>query len=140
MKLSTSSSCWLAMTQRSRTMPRSGLERDGLTSSTSSRAVEAVAGAHRLEPAQLVDPGRAHRRGAIQQAVREQAHERAHGMPAARDQPAIDRSGGRLLVEVERLRIPVPGEGDDLVPTERAPAQMMDLAGGEIVEVDFGHA
>jgi hypothetical protein len=61
-------------------------------------------------------------------------------LPAARNQPAIDRSGGRLLVQVERLRIPLPGERDDLVTTERAPAKVMDLTGDKIVEVDFGHA
>jgi 2-haloacid dehalogenase len=64
----------------------------------------------------------------------------ARRVPAARDQPAVDRRGGRRLVEMEGLRVPAPGKRDDLVARERAPAQMVHLAGGEIVEVDGGHA
>ncbi len=40
---------------------------------------------------------------------------------------------------MERLRVPFAREGHDLVAPERAPAEVMDLARGQIVEMDLGH-
>src|SRR4029453_4473942 len=52
---------------------------------------QGVARAHRLEPAQLVDAGRAHRCGVAEHRLVEHAHEQGAGVPAARDEPAVDR-------------------------------------------------
>nr|GFD56816.1 hypothetical protein [Tanacetum cinerariifolium] len=54
---------------------------------------------------------------------------------AAGDHAAVDRVGGGFLIDVERLRIELGGEGDDLFLAQRAAAQIQVLAGVEILEI-----
>jgi hypothetical protein len=58
-------------------------------------------------------------------------------MPAAGDESSVDRLLGRHRVDVERLRIPLASEGDDLFLAEgRDGPQLDDLAFGEVFEVE----
>ena len=56
-------------------------------------------------------------------------------MPAAGDEPAVDRAPSRFLVDVKGLRIVFAGELDDLVAIDRAAAELDRLAGMEILEM-----
>src|SRR5262249_34344163 len=87
-----------------------------------------VARPHGLEPAELIDPGRAHARRVLEKAVVEEAHHHAPGHPPARDEPAVDAGLGRLLVRVEGLRIELAREGDHALLVHGAAAQLENLA------------
>src|SRR5829696_4376537 len=96
-------------------------------------AGERVARPDRRQPAQLLDPRRA-ACGRAEHGVDVHAHPDRPGLPAARDQPAEDGVLGRLRVDVERLRVPLPREVDDLVLGERAAAELVDLTRREVLE------
>ena len=78
---------------------------------------------HGFQPAHLVDAGRAERGGAAEEAVDQHAHHDRAGMIARRAQPADDRRLGGLLVEMDRLGVVGPREGDDGVLRHRRAAQ-----------------
>src|ERR1041385_6222941 len=70
---------------------------------------------HRLEPAGGGETGGGGGGGLLALVGRHaRAHQDRAGVPAARDEPAEDGPAGRLGVGVERLRIVLAGEGEDL--------------------------
>src|SRR5207302_5433323 len=73
---------------------------------------ERVARAHRIRPANIVEPGRAQALAAIEVAVAHQAHADRAGVPAAGDQAAEKARLGGRRIDVERLRIEAPAEID----------------------------
>src|SRR5256885_2077803 len=97
-----------------------------------------VAGAYGLEPADLVDAGRAHARHAMDQALDGEPERDADRLPAARDQASVDRGRGSGLVHVEGLRVVLLPEGDDLVAREGVRAELERVARLEILEIE-GH-
>ena len=69
------------------------------------------------------------------QVLDQQPHEERDRVPAARDQPTVDRVGGRGGVDMHRLRIVLPGEGDDIVLADGDGANRDDLAWMEVLEI-----
>src|SRR5215471_17896564 len=98
----TTSPCWFSISVNVRTMPRSGLLREGTTSVTVKRArTQRVAGMHRLEPADLVASRRAERHGVREERVPHQPHHDADRLPPAGDEPPVERVLGRGFIGVE---------------------------------------
>src|ERR1700724_3152326 len=100
---------------------------------------------HRRQPAQLVDPRRAETAGdpvaeaaraAAEGVIDHHAHAERGGMPAAGDEAAIGRAPGGFLVEVEWLRIELPGEVDDLLAGDLPRWRLPDVAGMEVFEIE----
>src|SRR6185437_8386589 len=103
-------------------------------------AGEAVAGAHRFQPFDLVDAGRALALGdAADEAVDEEAHIEGDRVPAAGDEPAEDAHLRPLGIGVKGLWIELPGKGQDLGLAHRDLAEDQHLAHGEILEVPPCH-
>src|SRR5712691_2869496 len=100
---------------------------------------DGVARTHRLEPADLVHARRAHAGDAVDEALHDETERDAGGLPAAGDEPSVDRAGGGRLVHVEKLGVVLPGEGDDLVARERVRAEPVRLARREVLEIEHGH-
>ena len=71
----------------------------------------------------------------LEQPIVEHPHEEPGRMPAARDQTSIDRPFGRLFIDVKRLRIELPREGNDLVGADAPPAQVEAFTDFEVFEV-----
>ena len=65
----------------------------------------------------------------------EQTHHQRPGVPTAGDEAAEHGPRRRLFVEVERLRVELPGKGDNFVFGDRVVAEVDDVADLEIVEV-----
>src|SRR5690606_35627854 len=97
-------------------------------------AAQDVAGTHRCEPAQLVEPGGAHARDFGDEAVGEHPHHDRAGVPAARDQAAVGGALRRLGVDVEGLRIVALRELDDLFLGDQVLVELDDLTGLIILE------
>src|SRR5690349_18996865 len=95
-----------------------------------------VARPHGLEPADLVAARRAERCGLLEEAVPHEAHHDRDRLPAARDETAIDRALGRIFVGVERLRVVLPREPDDLVLRQRVRRRLAHLSGCEVFEIE----
>src|SRR5262249_24195025 len=100
---------------------------------------DGVARAHRPEPADLVDPGRAHARHTMDEALDGETERHPDRLPATGDQSSVDRARGRGLVHVEGLRIVAPAEFDDLVTRERVRPERVGLSGLEVLEIERGH-
>jgi len=100
---------------------------------------ERVPRAHRLEPAQLVDAARPHARHVVDEAAHEQSHEERGGVPAAGDQPAVDRLFGRFNAGMERLRVEPARELEDLLLADDLLAQLEHLTFAEVLQI-AGHA
>src|SRR3989442_8875108 len=98
-----------------------------------------VARPHGLEPSDLVAAGRAERYRVLEERVPQQAHHDSDRLPAARDETAEHGALSRLLVGVERLRVVLAREGDDLVLRQRPRRRLAHLSGREVLEVE-GHA
>jgi hypothetical protein len=56
-------------------------------------------------------------------------------VPAAGDQPTVDAETRGIRIDVEGLRIVLPGEGDDLILREGRTADIQDIALVEVLEV-----
>src|SRR5207244_4388130 len=77
--------------------------------------VEDVARSDGHMPEDLVDSGRAHPYGTVQNCIDVQAHPDDTAVPAACDQSAVRTGGGANRVGVELERIPLEPEGNDLL-------------------------
>src|SRR5215470_17457151 len=116
-----------------------GLGGGGLLVDHLELAVERVAGPHRLEPAQLVEAGRAHAAGAEDAGLENHAESERQRLETAGDEPAVVARFRRLDVDVERLRVVAHGEIDDQALRERDARRHHALAALEIVEVAVRH-
>src|SRR6266498_4377991 len=96
---------------------------------------ERVAGPHGFEPAQLVDAGGPEARRVLEEALVEEAHERAPRMPAARDEPGPDAGLGGLRVGVKGLRIELAGEAQHALLVHGVAAQLDNLARLHVIPV-----
>src|SRR5690606_25014428 len=94
-----------------------------------------IAGAHRLQPAHFVDPGRPHARPRRDEAVPQNAHHDAAGHPPARDQAAVDRGAGGVLVEMERLGVIAARELHDFLAGDEVVPDLEDLPRAIVLEV-----
>ena len=61
-------------------------------------------------------------------------------MPSRGEEPAGEVGGRGALVEVERLRVELGGEGDHLGSADLPLRERQGLADGEILEIAFRHA
>ena len=102
-------------------------------------AVQGIAGTHRGQPAQLVDPRRAEAGLGEHAGLDEQPEAHGEALEAAGDQPAVRRPFGRAGVEVERLRIVAPGEVDDLRLGQGQTAGDEAEARFEVVKIECLH-
>ncbi|GCC47268.1 hypothetical protein chiPu_0031153 [Chiloscyllium punctatum] len=93
----------------------------------------------RRHPAHLVDPGRAERGGAADEAVEQHPHHQRAEMPAGARQAAEHGFLRRLLVEMHRLRVEFGGEGEDFLARHMARAERAETAGLEVFEGQRGH-
>src|SRR5215471_7117867 len=96
---------------------------------------EGVTGTDGLHPAQLVDAGRAHAGGVLEEAVVEEAHQGAARVPAAGDEPAPDAGLGRLLVGVEGLRVELASEAQHALPVHGVGAELDDFPRLHVIPV-----
>src|SRR5687767_6373999 len=85
---------------------------------------EGVPGAHRLQPAHVVDAGRAQARRLVDVTLAHQAHAHRAGVPAAGDQAAEHGFFRQGRVDMERLRVVLPAESDDLLLGEGVPPEL----------------
>src|SRR5688572_27478904 len=83
---------------------------------------ERVARAHRLEPADAVDSRRAEARGLVDVGLAHEAHADRAGLPAAGDQAAKGAALRFFRIDMERLRVVLATEGDDLLLGKSVPA------------------
>ena len=74
------------------------------------------------------------------EAVGDDPHQQAAGVPARGAQAAEQRGARRRLVEMHRLRIELGGEGDDLLARHQPRAVDGDRAGFEVFPMSFGMA
>jgi hypothetical protein len=102
-------------------------------------ALQGVAGAHRGQPAQLVEARRADARFGKDAALDEQPEAHRDRLEAAGDEPAVGRVGGGVGVEVEGLRVVAEGEVDDLGLGEGEAAAHEAVAGLQVVQVAGVH-
>ena len=96
---------------------------------------EQVAGGNRPRPAQIV---RAEADQAVERprlTVDEHPHRQRHRVPARRDQPTEDASPGRVLVEMEWLRVEGGGKRLDLPGVDRDRAAGVSLADRKVLEI-----
>ena len=98
------------------------------------RAGQPVARADRLEPADLLHPGRAPAVGSAEQAVDPHACPRGARVPSAGDESPEGRVFGRLGVDVEVLRVETAAEVDDLGLGHLIGAEVDHLPGREVLE------
>src|SRR5712671_8006074 len=96
-----------------------------------------VARAHRQDPADVLHSGRAGAGRIEQVCVAHHPHGEPAGLPAAGDQPAEHGLLRCLLVDVERLRIVLAREADDVLLRQRLSAELARRAGGEVFPVVF---
>ena len=94
-----------------------------------------IPGPYGLLPAHLVDAAGSHAGDVVEQTAHEQAHEEGGRVPAARDQPSIDRSLGGFRIDMKRLRVEAAGEVEDLLLADRLLAELEDLAFVEVFQV-----
>ena len=100
---------------------------------------QAVAGAHRREVADLVDPRAAHRLRVAQEAVDQEAHVEAHRVQAGRIE-AVDHGVLRgSVVEMHGLRIELRRECLDGVGGDEQRPGFEDLSDGEILVAAHRH-
>ena len=133
-------SSWFRVWVRILTIPWSGRDFDGLTSSTSDMAWSVSPGRTGLghfsssAPAPIEPPAN------LDLAIDDQPHREGGRVPAAGDQAAEEGRRGRRLVEVEGLRVELGGERLDLVRIDRDGPAPECLAHGEVFQIAFlGH-
>src|SRR6185437_13316174 len=78
--------------------------------------------------------------GERQAASRQETHGDRRCVPAARDKTAEQRVTSRRIVEVERLRIELPGEGLDLLHIDDVCFGYETLADVEVLEIVHGRS
>ena len=131
----TSTPSWLKTSLVVKTVPRFGFVDDGCESVTVTRALQAIAGAHRRRPAHLFDARRAHRGRVEQDAAHEQTHEERPGVPPARDQPVERPVRRRDRIDVERLRVVTLREREDLLLGHLDLAELGHVTNVEVLPV-----
>src|SRR5262249_19202483 len=94
-----------------------------------------VARPHRLEPAQFIEARRGEACDVREVVLREKPHRQRTRMPAAGDETTELGQLGPDGVDVKRLRIETPGEGNDLILLDRDAATAMDVACDVVLEV-----
>ena len=94
-------------------VPRSGRERDGVTSTTSLSTWSTSSGSGRSRPAQL-SPGADEAAGEWRTTLDIRTHRDRGGVPTARRQALEERALSGLLVRVKGLRIELNSECLDL--------------------------
>ena len=87
-----------------------------------------VAGIDRLQPAQLLDAGRAKGRRLEQVAVAQHSHRHRAGVPAACGEAAEERRLGGSVVEMKGLGIEVAREREHGFAGDFVVAELADLA------------
>ena len=120
-------------------VPRSGWLSDDVTSSTISRPLSVSPGRTGASQRSSSIPDDPWPDAAAEQRVDVEPHPHRAGVPAARDQAAEDRILRRLGVEVERLRVELACEGDDLVLADDLAPELVDLARLEVLEGVLRH-
>jgi hypothetical protein len=93
--------------------------------------VQGVAGAYRLDPADVLQAGRAEAGGVEQVGVAHHAHGQRTGMPAAGAEAAEQAVLAGFLGEVEGLRVELAGEVHDLLGADGDPPNSMTLPTGK---------
>lgn len=101
--------------------------------------VQLIARTNRTRPAQFVETNSKNTVCRFELAFHDEAHGERRSMPAARGQPAKDRSVGGVLVKVVRLRIELHSEGYDLILVDTQTPRAKDLACGVIFKILLGH-
>src|SRR5439155_19790562 len=86
-------------------------------------------------PVQLLHSRRAKAAGLRDQVAYQQAHEERARVPAAGDQPAVDREARRIGIEVHRLRVVLLRKSDDVRLADLNATELDDLADAEILEI-----
>src|SRR5438552_1496832 len=71
----------------------------------------------------------------VQQTVEEDPHEQRARVPSAHEQATVDRALRSLLVDMERLRIELSGEGEDAFLRDRPGPELDHVPRREILEV-----
>src|SRR5271170_5722584 len=100
-----------------------------------------VAGAYRTRPAQILEADAENAAGRLEFAVDHQPHGHGGGVPAAGGEALKRRLARRRFVDMERLRIVLPREREDLVLVDAVAAGVENLSGGEIFQViSCGHS
>src|SRR5688572_11007705 len=99
---------------------------------------EGIARANRLQPADVVDPRGAEARGAPDVALDHQTHADRAGVPAARDEATEGAARRRLGVGMERLRVELARESDDLRLREAVAPHVGDVADLEVFPPHHG--
>jgi hypothetical protein len=82
----------------------------------------------------MIPPGR------FQVAVDQEAHGEGRGVPAARGQALEERGPGRVVIEVERLRVERGGEGLDRFRVHPEPWRPILLSDHEVLEIQACHS
>src|SRR5207245_2129651 len=102
--------------------------------------LQRVARSDRLQPAQLFDAWRADTLGPADQAVNQQPHVGRGGVPATRDQAAVDRGARLLRIRVHRLWVVRTGKSYDAGACKFVTAELDALAGrvDKVLEIANG--
>lgn len=129
---------WLSTSISERTTPRSGFEVEARLLHRDPHG-QRVAGAHRLQPAQLVEAGRSQARRRRQVVQRVQPHHQAAGVPAAGDEAAERPARSDRRIGVDRLRIEAAREFEHLFFAHRCGAQFVHRSGHIVFEPALGH-
>src|SRR5579883_13489 len=101
--------------------------------------VQRVAGTHRAQPAQFIEPGRPHARSTEYAGFQDHAEPDRERLKAAGDESSIVALARRLDVDVKGLRVIGERKADDHALGERDAARRKSFADGEIVEIAIGH-
>src|SRR5256885_11877166 len=93
-----------------------------------------IPGPYGLLPAHLIDAAGSHAGNVVEQTAHEQAHEEGGRVPAARDQPSIDRSLGGFRIDMKRLRVEAAGEFQEPLLPDRLLAGLPNPALTEVFQ------
>src|SRR5215217_3048650 len=99
---------------------------------------ERISGAHRPQPAQLVQSRGAQARRLAQEVLHRELVADGSGVPTTGDEAAEDAFPTSLVTQVEGLQIKLFREGDDLLPGDHVRPGLTRLTGLEVVEVAHG--
>ncbi len=135
----TISSRWLRTSHSISTMPISGRDCESRADRIVRRTFNRSPGRTGFTQLTSSQPGAPSAAVSQQEFVAVHPHQDDAGVPARSDQVADLRVGGRLGVDVERLRIVLAREGDDLVGRHQPVAVNTHLARREIFEIEQAH-
>ena len=98
-----------------------------------------IAGARGLGPGQI-HAGADHAAGQSRAGLHLQPHADGAGVPARGRKPVEERVACSLGIYVERLRIILPGKGDDLILRQKMRSGLEKLTGGKVFQIQqFTH-